>query len=424
MAARELMNPGTKDLMERVLEPANLKAALKRVRKNRGSPGIDRMTVDELGPYLITAWPDLRDALMDGSYRPSPVRRQLIPKPDGSQRELGIPTVVDRFIQQAIAQALQPLFDPQFSPCSFGFRPGRSAHDAIRVARQYVQSGRYVVVDVDLAKFFDRVNHDILMNRVARVVEDPRVLRLIRHYLNAGIMADGVVIQRHQGTPQGGPLSPLLANILLDEVDKELEHRGHTFVRYADDLNVYVRSQRAGNRVMELLLKLFGRLKLTVNTAKSGVAPATKRQFLGFSFWWGAGRTAKLRVSAKSLKRFKQRVRELTRRNCGKSLPDVIERLRSYLLGWRGYYGLAETPKKLRDLDKWIRHRLRCMQLKQWKRGRTVYRELRKRGAKDGEAREIAMFTRCWWRTSRMKLNRFLPNRLFAQLGLPQLSQT
>lgn len=410
--------------MERVLDATNLKAALKRVRANKGSPGIDGMRVNEIGPHLVVGWPDLRSSLLDGTYRPSPVRRHLIPKPDGGQRELGIPTVIDRFIQQAVAQVLQPLFDPHFSAFSFGFRPGRSAHGAIRQAQHYVQSGRRIVVDVDLAKFFDRVNHDILMERVARVVKDHRVLRLIRHYLNAGIMADGVVMQRHQGTPQGGPLSPLLANILLDEVDKELEQRGHKFVRYADDLNVYVSSHRAGDRVMRALIKRFGRLRLKVNMAKSGVASVTKRQFLGFSFWFAPGHAAKLRVSAKSLKRFKQRIRELTRRNCGKRLTDVIERLSSYLRGWRGYYGLSETPKKFRELDKWIRHRLRSIQLKQWKRGRTAYHALRRLGASPGEAREIARFTRSWWRTSAMKLNRLLPNRSFDELGLPRLAKT
>jgi len=414
--------PGASDLLERALSRANLQAAFRRVKKNKGSPGIDGMTVDELGPYLVTEWPRLREELLGGHYRPSPVKRQLIPKPGGAQRELGIPTVLDRLIQQALLQVLQPIFDPGFSEHSYGFRPGRRAHDAVLAAQRFVQNGRRIVVDVDLEKFFDRVNHDILMDRVARKVSDKRVLRLIRRYLEAGIMANGAVMERQEGTPQGGPLSPLLANILLDEVDKELERRGHHFARYADDLNVYVGSKRAGERVMRLLQRLFGGLRLKVNPSKSGVEPVSKRQFLGFSFWFSAGKVTRRRISSKSLKRFKQRVRELTQRNCGKSMGQVIEHLRSYLLGWLAYYGLTETPKTLRKLDMWVRHRLRAIQLKQWKRGRTVYRELRKRGMTEADARAIAADTRRWWHNSGTLLNLALPNSLFDQLGVPRLA--
>ncbi|WP_298102787.1 group II intron reverse transcriptase/maturase, partial [Bradyrhizobium sp.] len=270
--------------MEKACERQNLQAALKRVRQNAGNPGIDGMTVEELPDHLRVHWPRLREELLAGGYQPQPVRRVVIPKPGGGERELGIPTVLDRFIQQALLQVLQPLFDPTFSDASYGFRPGRSAHDAVRRAQAYVQEGRGFVVDIDLEKFFDRVNHDILMGRLAKRIADGRVLRLIRRYLNAGMLADGVVIERHEGTPQGGPLSPLLANVLLDEVDKELERRGHAFVRYADDLNVYVRTQRSGERVMTSLRKLFGKLKLRVNETKSKVRRATASKFLGFSF--------------------------------------------------------------------------------------------------------------------------------------------
>ena len=310
---------GSSDLMEQACERQNLRAALKRVRQNAGSPGIDGMTVEELPDYLRVHWPRLREELLAGRYQPQSVRRVAIPKPGGGERELGIPTALDRFIQQALLGVLQPLFDPTFSDASFGFRPGRSAHDAIRRAQAYVQEGRSFVVDIDLEKFFDRVNHDLLMGRLTRRIADRRVLRLIRRYLNAGVLADGVVIGREEGTPQGGPLSPLLANVLLDEVDKELERRGHAFVRYADDLNVYVRTQRSGERVMASLRKQFGKLKLRVNEAKSKVRRATASKFLGFSFWIAAGRTIRRRVAPQAIMRMKERVRELTRRSAGRS---------------------------------------------------------------------------------------------------------
>lgn len=412
---------GSSDLMEKVCERQNLQAALKRVRQNAGSPGPDGMTVEELPNYLRLHWPRLREELLAGRYHPQPVRRVAIPKPGGGERELGIPIVLDRFIQQALLQVLQPLFDPTFSDASYGFRPGRSAHDAVRRAQAYVQEGRSFVVDIDLEKFFDRVNHDILMGRLAKRIADRRVLRLTRRYLNAGVLANGVVIERDEGTPQGGPLSPLLANVLLDEIDKELERRGHAFVRYADDLNVYVRTQRSGERVMTSLRKLFGKLKLRVNDAKSKVRRATVSKFLGFSFWVAKGRVIRRRIAPQAIERMKEQVRRLTRRNAGRSLPQVCKPLGRYLTGWRAYFRLAQTPSVFDDLDGWIRHRLRAVQLKHWKRGRTIYRELIARGMPDRAARRVAANGRRWWHNSAMELHIALPNRLFDELGIPRL---
>lgn len=413
---------GSSDLMERVCERPNLQAALKRVRQNAGSCGIDGMTVEELPDHLRKHWVRLREELLAGRYQPQPVRRVVIPKPDGGERELGIPTVLDRFIQQALLGVLQPLFDPTFSEASYGFRPGRSAHDAVRRAQAYVQEGRSFVVDIDLEKFFDRVNHDMLMGRLAKRIADPRVLRLIRRYLNAGMLANGVVIEREEGTPQGGPLSPLLANVLLDEVDKELERRGHAFVRYADDLNVYVRTQRAGERVMASLRKQFGKLKLRVNEAKSKVRRATASKFLGFSFWVAAGRTIRRRVAPQAIKRMKQRVRELTRRSAGRSLVQLGKPLGAYLKGWKAYFRLADTPRAFADIDGWVRHRLRAVQLKHWKRGEVIYRELLARGVPPEAARRVAANSRRWWHNSAMALNMALPNDLFKRLGVPKLA--
>lgn len=416
----ETRNTGSA-LLEAALTRENLRQALKRVRANKGAPGVDGLDIDQTARHLVTAWPAIREQLLRGTYRPQPVRRVMIPKPDGGERELGIPTVTDRLIQQALLQVLQPILDPTFSEYSYGFRPGRRAHDAVLAAQSYVQSGRRVVVDVDLEKFFDRVNHDILIDRLQKRVGDAGVIRLIRAYLNAGMMSNGVVLERYEGTPQGGPLSPLLANVLLDEVDKELERRGHCFVRYADDANVYVRSRRAGERVMALLRKLYERLRLKVNETKSAVASVFGRKFLGYSLWVAAGGAVKRKVAPKALASFKQRVRELTRRSGGRSLPQVVERLRTYLLGWKAYFRMAQTPRIWRGLDEWLRHRLRALQLKHWKRGPAIYRELRTLGASAEVARQVAANSRRWWRNSDRALKRVLTIAYFDRLGVPRL---
>ena len=421
-AANETERSGASDLMEKVCERANLQAALKRVRKNKGSPGIDGMTVDELPDHLRAHWPELRERLLTGTYQPWPVKRQLIPKGNGEMRELGIPTVLDRFIQQALLQVLQARFDPSFSQHSHGFRPGRRAHDAIVEAQRYIQDGRRFVVDVDLEKFFDRVNHDVLMGKLEKRIEDRRVLGLIRRYLDAGIMANGVVVERHEGTPQGGPLSPLLANVLLDEVDKELEKRGHAFVRYADDCNVYVRSRRAGERVMGLLRRLYAKLRLRINESKSAVDLAWNRKLLGYSFWVAPGRVVKRRVASKALANMKERVRFITKRTKGRSIEQVAADLRGYLVGWKEYFRLADTPRIFRDLDEWIRHRLRAIHLKHWKRPTTIYRELRSRGLSDVGARRVAKNGRRWWHNSGMLINVAFPIRYFDELGVPRLA--
>jgi group II intron reverse transcriptase/maturase len=408
--------------LELALERENLLRALKRVRQNKGSSGVDGMTVDELPGYLKQEWPRLREELLAGDYVPQPVLRQQIDKPGGGKRELGIPTVVDRFIQQSMLQILQPIFDATFSEHSHGFRPGRRAHDAVRQAQRYVQEGKRWVVDVDVEKFFDRVNHDVLMGRLARRIGDRRLLRLIRRYLVAGVMANGVVVERYEGTPQGGPLSPLLANVLLDEVDKELERRGHAFVRYADDLRVYVGSQKAGERVMRSLVTLFGRLRLRINPTKSAVDRAWRRPFLGFCFWAARGGSVRVRVSGRSLVRMKDRVRRITSRTGGRSLVQVSTELRRYLLGWKGYFRLADTPNIFGGLDEWIRHRLRAIQLKQWKRGRTIFRELRARGMSRATAAKVAANARRWWRNAAMAINIALPNSYFEGLGVPRLA--
>ena len=408
-------------LLLAALTRENLQQAFKRVRANKGAAGVDGLDINQTSQHLVMAWPAIREQLLSGTYRPSPVRRVTIPKPDGGERELGIPTVTDRLIQQALLQVLQPILDPTFSQYSFGFRPRRCAQHAVRVARSYVQSGRRVVVDVDLEKFFDRVSHDILIERLQKRIDDVGVIRLIRAYLNSGIMSDGVVQERHQGTPQGGPLSPLLANVLLDEVDKELERRGHCFVRYADDANVYVRSHRAGERVMVLLRSLYAKLHLTVNETKSAVASVFGRKFLGYSFWSGQGEI-KCKVAAKPLANFKQRIRQLTRRSGGRSMSDVVEGLRRYMLGWKAYFQLAQTPKIWRTLDEWVRHRLRAIQLKHWKRGTTIYRELKAFGASDSVARQMAGNSRRWWRNSDRLLKTVLTIAYFDRLGVPRLS--
>jgi len=409
-------------LLQAALTRENLQRALKRVRANKGAAGVDGLDIDQTARHLAAAWPAIREQLLTGKYRPSPVRRVLIPKPDGGQRELGIPTVTDRLIQQALLQVLQPILDPTFSEHSYGFRPGRRAHDAVKAAQAYVQSGRRVVVDVDLEKFFDRVNHDILIDRLQKRLNDAGVIRLIRAYLNSGIMSEGVVQQRYQGTPQGGPLSPLLANVLLDEVDKELERRGHCFARYADDCNVYVHSLRAGERVMELLRRLYAKLHLTVNETKSAVACVFGRKFLGFSLWLSKGGQVKFGVADKPMATFRQRIRQLTGRSAGRSLEQVVQRLRPYMLGWKAYFGLSQTPRVWRTLDEWLRHRLRAIQLKHWKRGTTIYREMQSLGAPAGVVRQVAANSRRWWRNSGMLLNSVLTIDYFDRLGVPRLS--
>lgn len=414
-------NTGTA-LLNVALERENLQQAFKRVRANKGAAGVDGRDIDETSRYLAVTWPEIRAQLLAGTYRPSPVRRVTIPKPDGGERELGIPTVTDRLIQQALLQVLQPLLDPTFSEHSYGFRPGRRAQDAVLAAQAYVQSGRRVVVDVDLAQFFDRVNHDILIDRLRKRIDDAGVIRLIRAYLNSGIMDHGVVQSRHEGTPQGGPLSPLLANVLLDEVDKELERRGHCFARYADDANIYVRSMQAGQRVMTLLRRCYAKLHLMVNESKSAVGSVFGRKFLGYSLWVGRGGEVKRKVAAKPLVAFKQRIRELTRRSGGRSLPDVVARLRSYMLGWKGYFRLAQTPRVWRTLDEWLRHRLRAIQLKHWKRGPTIYRELLKLGAPAPVAKQVAANNRRWWRNSDRLLKSVFTIAYFDRLGVPRLS--
>lgn len=409
-------------LLAQVLARENMQRAWKRVKANKGAAGVDGMDIAQTGRYLVTALPNIRNQLMEGTYRPSPVRRVGIPKPDGSERELGIPTVTDRLIQQALLQILQPLIDPTFSEHSHGFRPGRRARDAVLAAQQHVQDGYRIVVDVDLSKFFDRVHHDILIDRLRKRVDDPGVIRLVRAYLNAGIMDGGVVTERTEGTPQGGPLSPLLANVLLDEVDRELERRGHRFARYADDCNVYVRSLKAGERVMALLKRRYGKLQLKINESKSAVAPAFGRKFLGYELWIAPKGEVKRAVAKKALETFKQKIRQLTRRSGGRSIAQVIEQLRSYVLGWKAYFGLAQTAGVWRKLDEWMRHRMRAIHLKQWRYGGTIYRELIHLGAKPKVALLVAKNSRRWWRNSALALNNVLTIAYFDSLGMPRLS--
>src|SRR5487761_803371 len=404
--------------MESIVERNNMRRALEQVRRNKGAPGADGMTVNALASYLKEHWPAIRAQLLGGTYRPQPVRRVEIPKASGGVRRLGIPCVIDRLIQQAALQVLQVDWDPTFSEHSYGFRPGRSAHQAVKQAQGLIASGYCVVVDLDLEKFFDRVNHDILMGLVAKRVTDKRILKLIRGFLTAGVLVDGLVGPTEEGTPQGGPLSPLLSNLMLDVLDKELEKRGHRFVRYADDCNIYVRSQKAGERVLAGIEKfLEKRLKLKVNKAKSAVAKPSVRKFLGFSFTGGT--VPRRRIAPQALARFKARIRELTRRTCGQSLAQITKRLSRYLIGWRGYFGFCETPSVLRDLDQWIRRRLRAIAWKQWRRGRTRYAELRRRGIGTDLAAKTAGSPHGPWRLSNSPaLAIALPNAFFGSLGL------
>ena len=412
---------GSEQLMEQVCERENLKRALARVRRNKGSAGVDAMSVQQLPVFLKAHWPMTRGQLLAGRYQPQAVKRVAIPKPGGGRRELGVPTVLDRFIQQALLQVLQPIFEPTFSESSYGFRPARSAHQAVRRAQTFIAEGHPWVVDLDLAQFFDRVNHDLLMNRVASKVQDKRVLKLIRAYLVAGVLEQGLVKARGEGTPQGGPLSPLLSNILLTDLDRELERRGHKFVRYADDSNIYVKSERAGRRVKESITRfLEQRLKLKVNEAKSAVAEVWQRKFLGFSFTHGEN--PRRRIAPQAIARFKQRVRELTHRNQGRSLTQIIGRLAPFLLGWRAYFGECETPTVLRALDQWLRRRLRSVVWKHWKRGRRRYDELRRRGVKPKLAAHTAGSAHGPWRLAGSPaLHRAFPTALFTAMGLPNL---
>jgi RNA-directed DNA polymerase len=408
--------------MEAIVERENLKKALAQVKRNKGAPGIDGMSIDDLAAHLKEHWPTIRGQLLEGTYKPQPVRRVEIPKATGGTRPLGIPTVLDRFIQQAVMQVLQADWDRTFSEASFGFRPGRSAHQAVARAQELIASGHDVVVDIDLEKFFDRVNHDILMGLIAKRVSDKRILKLIRGFLTAGVLADGLVGPTEEGTPQGGPLSPLLSNLMLDVLDRELEKRGHRFVRYADDCNIYVRSQKAGERVMAGIEKFLAkRLKLKVNKAKSAVAKPSARKFLGFSFT--NGKQPRRRIAPQAIARFKAKARELTRRTGGQSLPQVVEELARYLTGWRGYFGFCETPSVLRKLDQWIRRRLRAIVWKQWRRGRTRYAELRRRGVGRDLAACTAGSPHGPWRLSHSPaLDIALPTVFFTSLTLPSLA--
>ena len=415
--------PETSRMMEAVVERENMTAALQRVKSNKGSAGVDGVTVEELDEFLREHWPRIRAELLEDRYKPSPVLRVEIPKPGGKgMRQLGIPTVLDRLIQQAVHQVMQPVFEPHFSESSYGFRPGRSAHDAVRQAREHVESGRRWVVDMDIEKFFDRVNHDILMSRIARRVKDKRVLRLIRRYLQAGVMEGGLVSQRTLGTPQGGPLSPLLSNILLDDLDKELERRGHVFCRYADDCNIYVRSERAGERVLASISRyLEKRLKLKVNRDKSAVDRPSKRKFLGYSMTFH--QQPRLKVATVSVERLKGKLRILFRRGRGRNLGRFIqEDLVPVLRGWMNYFRLAEVKGVFEELDGWIRRKLRCILWRQWKRAYTRARNLMKRGLVEERAWKSATNGRGpWWNSGTSHMNLAFPKKYFDACGLVSL---
>jgi RNA-directed DNA polymerase len=410
----------TEQLMEEVCNRENLVRAWKRVRRNQGSAGVDGMTIDDARDYLREHWPSIRSQLLAGTYQPQPVKRVEIPKPDGGVRKLGVPSVVDRLIQQALLQVLQEQWDPTFSGHSYGFRPGRSAHQAVAQAQRYVAAGYSVVVDLDLEKFFDRVNHDRLMARVAARVTDKRVLKLIRAFLKSGVMEDGLVSPADEGTPQGGPLSPLLSNLVLDELDQELTRRGHRFCRYADDCNIYVRSRRAGERVMASVSRfLTKKLRLKVNETKSAVARPEERKFLGFSI---SNDGSERRIAPKALDKFKRQVRDMTRRTRGISLPQLIEELRPYLIGWRGYFGFCQTPRVLTNLEAWIRRRLRSYLWRQWQNGHNRFNELRRRGVPKFNAAVATGSPTGFWRMSgHPAVQQALRNHYFDSLGLPRL---
>jgi RNA-directed DNA polymerase len=411
----------TQHLMEKAASSANLNQAYKRVKANGGAPGVDGMTVADLRPWIADNRERLIASLLDGSYRPKPVRGKEIPKPDGKGvRKLGIPCVVDRLVQQAILQVLEPILDPTFSASSFGFRPGRGAHDALLQARKYVADGYTVVVDFDLEKFFDRVNHDILMSRLARRIGDKRLLGIIRRFLQAGMMTDGVVIERHEGTPQGGPLSPILANLLLDDLDKELERRGHRFCRYADDSNVYVRSLAAGERVMASVTAfLEGKLRLKVNRDKSAVAPVGERQFLGYRLT----SIGTLGIAPKSLDRAKDRLRKITRRNRGISLDRMVSEVNAFTTGWVTYFRYTQSQTALGKLDMWLRKKLRCVRLKQCKRAKPIADFLKGNGVPEWRAWLLALSGKGWWRMAGSpQATEAMPNAWFTSLGLVGLA--
>lgn len=413
-----------RDLMEAVVERGNLMKAYERVVRNKGAAGVDGLGIAEFKHHLKQHWPTIRGRLVAGSYRPQAVRRVDIPKPQGGTRTLGIPTLTDRLIQQAMHQVLQPLFEGSFSASSYGFRPGRNAHQAVKAARQYVAEGRRYVVDIDLEKFFDRVNHDMLMSRVARQVDDKRVLKLIRRYLEAGMMAEGVVSPRHEGAPQGGPLSPLLSNILLTDLDRELERRGHKFCRYADDCNVYVCSQAAGERLKANLTVFLARtLKLKVNEAKSAVARPWQRQFLGYSMTWH--KAPRLRIAVQSLQRLTVRVRELLQKTRGHSVWHSINTLNPLLRGWAAYFRLAETKTRLEKFDGWIQRKLRCRLWRQWKQPATRQRNLLKAGlSKDRAWRSSSNGRGPWWNSGARHMSAAFPKMYFDRLGLVSVLDT
>jgi RNA-directed DNA polymerase len=409
-------------VMQEVLRPENLSSALRKVQANKGSPGIDGMRVVVLPEFLREQGPEIRHKLMNGTYKPMPVRRVEIPKPDGGTRKLGVPSALDRFIQQAVAQVLSRRWDPTFSDSSYGFRPGRSAHQAVERAQRHIAVGCAWVVDIDLEKFFDKVNHDRLMGRIMKRETDKVLFKLIRAFLNAGVMENGLVGPTDEGVPQGGPLSPLLSNLVLDELDKELEKRGHKFVRYADDCNIYVQSERAGQRVMEGVSRFIAeQLKLKVNSSKSAVDRPSRRKFLGFSFT--GGKNAKRRIAPKAIGRFKERIRELTRQAKGQSLRQMVVPLSQYLRGWRAYFGINQTPSVVKALDEWIRRRLRCVVLRHWKTGRRRFAELRKRGVGKDLAAQTAGSCHGPWRLARSPaLSIALPNRFWDWLGVERVA--
>jgi len=421
-AGTEETRPKAEGLLKEVLRRENLLEALKRVRSNRGAPGVDGMTVEALSPYLKGEWPRIREELLGGTYVPSPVRQVTIPKPDGKGvRTLGIPTVLDRFIQQAVLQGITPVFDPHFSGSSFGFRPGRGCHDAVRAAQGHVEAGYRFVVDIDLEKFFDRVNHDVLMARVARRVGDKRLLRLIRRYLEAGIMIEGVVSPREEGTPQGGPLSPLLSNILLDDLDKELERRGHRFCRYADDCNVYVKSKAAGDRVMESIARFLGkRLRLMMNRDKSAVDRPWNRKFLGYTMT--PHRRPKLKVAPGSVKRVKAHIREIVRKGRGRSLAKVIGEITPFLRGWVAYFRLSQVKNVFEEMDQWIRRKMRLILWRQWKRPRTRAKKMIRLGIDRARAYPSAYNGRGpWWNAGASHMNAAVPAKWLQHQGFMSL---